>query len=139
MKYFNLDIRKCLELLKTDDINGLTQKEAKARLEKNGENKLEDEKKKSILKLLFEQINDVMIYVLLVSALVTIIVNKEFTDAIIILIVVMINAVVGLMQELKAEKALQALKEMTNPKAIVLRNGVMEEIESRYLVIGDIV
>ena len=139
MKYFNLDIIKCLELLKTDDINGLTQKEAKARLEKNGENKLEDEKKKSILKLLFEQINDVMIYVLLVSALVTIIVNKEFTDAIIILIVVMINAVVGLMQELKAEKALQALKEMTNPKAIVLRNGVMEEIESRYLVIGDIV
>jgi len=45
LKYFNLDIRKCLELLKTDDINGLTQKEAKARLEKNGENKLEDEKK----------------------------------------------------------------------------------------------
>lgn len=139
MKYFNKDIKEVITKLNTDIKNGLTNDEVKERLEKFGLNKLEEETKKSIIKLLFEQVNDVMIYVLLISAVITIIVNKEFTDAIIILIVVIINAVVGVAQELKAEKALSALKEMTNPKAIVLRNGKLEEIESKYLVVGDVV
>ncbi|WP_308557438.1 cation-translocating P-type ATPase [uncultured Sneathia sp.] len=139
MKYFNLDKNKCLEELVTNENTGLTSDEAKLRLEKYGYNKLEEEKKKSILKLLFEQINDVMIYVLLVSAVITVVVNKEITDAVIILIVVLINAVVGVVQELKAEKSLNTLKEMTSPKAVVLRDSKLVEIESKYLVKGDIV
>lgn len=139
MKYFNKDIKEVVTKLNTDIKNGLTNDKVKERLEKFGLNKLEEETKKSIIKLLFEQVNDVMIYVLLISAVITVIVNKEFTDAIIILIVIIINAVVGVAQELKAEKALSALKEMTNPKAVVLRNGKLEEIESKYLVVGDVV
>lgn len=139
MKYFNINLTKVIETLNTNFETGLNDDQVKKRQDKFGLNKLEDEKQKSIIKLLFEQINDVMIYVLLVAALITIIVNREFTDAIIILIVVMINAVVGIAQELKAEKALNALKEMTNPKAVVLRNGKLEEIESQYLVVGDVV
>lgn len=139
MKYFNINLTKVIETLNTNFETGLNDDQVKERQDKFGLNKLEDEKQKSIIKLLFEQINDVMIYVLLVAALITIIVNREFTDAIIILIVVMINAVVGIAQELKAEKALNALKEMTNPKAVVLRNGKLEEIESQYLVVGDVV
>lgn len=139
MKYFNINLTKVIETLNTNFETGLNDDQVKERQDKFGLNKLEDEKQKSIIKLLFEQINDVMIYVLLVAALITIIVNREFTDAIIILIVVMINAVVGVAQELKAEKALNALKEMTNPKAVVLRNGKLEEIESQYLVVGDVV
>lgn len=139
MKYFNIDITKVIKTLNTNIDTGLNYKEVKNRLEKDGLNKLEEEKQKSIIKLLFDQINDVMIYVLLLAAIITIVVNREFTDAIIILIVVMINALVGVAQELKAEKALSALKEMTNPKALVLRNSKLEEIESQYLVKGDIV
>lgn len=139
MKYFNINLTKVIETLNTNFETGLNDDQVKERQDKFGLNKLEDEKQKSIIKLLFEQINDVMIYVLLVAALITIIVNREFTDAIIILIVVMINAVVGVAQELKAEKALNALKKMTNPKAVVLRNGKLEEIESQYLVVGDVV
>lgn len=110
MKYFNINLTKVIETLNTNFETGLNDDQVKERQDKFGLNKLEDEKQKSIIKLLFEQINDVMIYVLLVAALITIIVNREFTDAIIILIVVMINAVVGVAQELKAEKALNALK-----------------------------
>lgn len=139
MKYFNINLTKVIETLNTNFETGLNDDQVKERQDKFGLNKLEDEKQKSIIKLLFEQINDVMIYVLLVAALITIIVNREFTDAIIILIVVMINAVVGVAQELKAEKALNELKKMTNPKAVVLRNGKLEEIESQYLVVGDVV
>lgn len=80
-----------------------------------------------------------MIYVLIGAAIITVVVNKEFTDAIIILAVVFINAFLGVMQELKAEKALQALKDMTTPKAIVIRDGKSEEIDSKNLVVGDIV
>ena len=80
-----------------------------------------------------------MIYVLFVASIITVIIHKEFTDAIIILTVVLINAIIGVVQEIKAEKALSALKEMTNPKAIVIREGKAREIESKYLVVGDLV
>lgn len=85
------------------------------------------------------QLQDVMIYVLIAAAIITVIVHKEFTDAIIILAVVFINAFLGVMQELKAEKALQALKDMTTPRAIVIRDGKSVEIDSKHIVKGDIV
>ncbi|WP_156285827.1 cation-translocating P-type ATPase [Oceanivirga salmonicida] len=139
MKAYKHSIESVISQLNTDINKGLTDEEAKQRLEKNGLNVLDEGKKKTLFSLFLEQINDVMIYVLLVAAVITVIVNKEFTDAIIILLVVLVNAVVGITQELKAGKALEALKEMTNPKAIVIRNGISKEIESKYLVTGDIV
>lgn len=139
MKFFNESIENVIKRLNTDAKLGLSEKEASDRLKKYGENKLAEEKTKSIISLFLDQLKDVMIYVLFVAAIITVIVHKEFTDAIIILTVVMVNALVGVAQELKAEKALKALKEMTNPKAIVIRNGKAQEIESRYLVVGDLV
>lgn len=139
MVFFNKSIQETIKELNTDSKLGLTEKEAKDRLDKYGENSIKEEKKKSIFWLFLEQLNDVMIYVLFVASIITVIIHKEFTDAIIILTVVLINAIIGVVQEIKAEKALSALKEMTNPKAIVIREGKAREIESKYLVVGDLV
>ncbi|MEG0296633.1 MAG: calcium-translocating P-type ATPase, PMCA-type [Clostridium sp.] len=124
--------------LNTDIINGLSSSEAKLRLEKNGPNKLTEKKKKSLLQLFFAQINDVMIYILIFAAALSAIVG-EVSDAIIILIVILINAVIGLVQESKAEKALESLKKLSTPKAIVKRDGTLKEISSEELVVGDVV
>ncbi|VWL85282.1 cation-translocating P-type ATPase [Oceanivirga miroungae] len=139
MSLHNKKIEEIVSIFDTDLNKGLSNEEAKKRLEKNGKNELKEANKKTIFQIFFEQINDVMIYVLIVAAVITTIVNKEFTDAIIILLVVIVNAVVGVTQELKAGKALEALKKMTNPKAVVIRSGKTFEINSSDLVVGDIV
>lgn len=139
MKFYQETIEKVLKEVNTDIKQGLTSEESKRRLIENGENKLDEGKTKSVLALLFEQLKDVLVCVLLGSALLTVIVKHEYIDAIIILSVVVINAIVGVVQELKAEKALSALKNMTSPKALVIRNGVNLEIDSKEVVVGDIV
>ncbi|MBP2032260.1 Ca2+-transporting ATPase [Clostridium algifaecis] len=127
-----------IEELKSDAENGLTSDEVSIRLQKFGPNKLKDKKKKSILWLLFEQINDPLIYILLAAALVSALL-KEISDAVIIAVVIIINSIVGVVQESKAEKALESLKKLSTPKAIVRRNGELVEISSEELVVGDIV
>lgn len=117
---------------------GLSAEEAKARLEKHGENKLKGKKKKSIIALFFAQLKDMLIYVLLGAAVITLLIG-EYTDAVIILLVVVLNAVIGVFQEFKAEKAIEALQKMTTPRALVRRDGEVKEIDSRTLVPGDIV
>ena len=136
--WFNKSSEEIIKSLSSNVVNGLSTEEAKIRLEKNGLNKLVSKKKKSIFQLFFSQINDAMIYILLVAALVSAIVN-EISDAIIIVIVVIINAIIGVVQESKAEKALEALKNMSTPKALVKRDGQIIEIDSDKVVIGDIV
>lgn len=136
--WFNKSSEEIVKSLSSNVVNGLSSEEAKIRLEKNGLNKLVGKKKKSTFQLFFAQINDAMIYILLVAALVSAI-FKEFSDAIIILIVVIINAIIGVVQESKAEKALEALKNMSTPKALVKRDGQIIEIDSDNVVIGDIV
>lgn len=136
--WFNKTSEEILKELNSNDINGLSSIEAKQRLETNGENKLSGKKKKSIISLFFAQINDVMIYILLGAAIISAIIG-EVSDAIIILIVILINALIGLIQESKAEKALDALKELSTPKALVKRDGVIIEIPSEEVVVGDIV
>lgn len=117
---------------------GLSESEAKKRLEENGENKLNSQKKKSIFQLFLSQINDVMIYILLCAAIISTFM-KEYSDAVIILIVILINALIGVIQESKAEKSLEALKKLSTPRAIVKRDGNIKEIPSEQVVIGDIV
>jgi len=129
------------EVLREFDVSqstGLTSEEALIRLEKFGENKLKGKPKKSLISLFLGQLKDMLIYILLAASVVTILIG-EYVDAIIILMVVVLNAVIGVIQEYKAEKAIEALQKMTTPKALVRRDGEVKEIDSEELVPGDIV
>lgn len=117
---------------------GLTTQEAQERLEKYGVNKLQGKSKKSLFRLFLEQLQDTLIYVLLAASVITVVIG-EYADTAIILIVVIINAVVGVAQEYKAGKAVEALQDMTTPHAIVRRDGEIKEISSEEVVPGDIV
>lgn len=124
--------------LNTNLQQGLTNEEAKLRIEKYGYNKLKEKKKKSLLYMIFQQINDVLIYVLIAAAIISALLG-EIPDAIIIGLVIVLNAVVGVIQESKAEKSLEALKKLSTPKAIVKRSGKLTEVPSEEVVPGDII
>lgn len=127
-----------LQELDVDEKNGLSSTEALRRLEKYGKNKLETKKKKTLFKQFLSQLKDVMIYILIIAAIISAFLG-EISDALIILLVIIINAVIGVIQESKAEKALDALKELSTPKALVKRDGSLKEIFSEDIVPGDIV
>ncbi|EHA6440409.1 calcium-transporting P-type ATPase, PMR1-type [Clostridium perfringens] len=127
-----------LKELDVDEKNGLSSTEALRRLEKYGKNKLETKKKKTLFKQFLSQLKDVMIYILIIAAIISAFLG-EISDALIILLVIIINAVIGVIQESKAEKALDALKELSTPKALVKRDGSLKEILSEDIVPGDIV
>jgi len=129
------------EILKEFNVDpcfGLTNEEAARRLNQYGINKLRGKPKKSILALFLSQLKDMLIYVLLGAAVITILIG-EYSDAVIILFVVILNALIGVVQEYKAEKAVEALQKMTTPKSLVRRNGEVIEINSEEVVPGDIV
>ncbi len=129
------------DVLTALDVNpflGLSEKEAKARLEKYGRNKLKEKTRQSLVALFFTQLKDMLIYVLLGAAVITIVIG-EYVDSIIIFSVVVINAVIGMIQEYKASKALEALQQMTALKSLVKRGGVIKEIPSEEIVPGDII
>ncbi|MGU8354437.1 calcium-transporting P-type ATPase, PMR1-type [Clostridium perfringens] len=127
-----------LQELDVDEKNGLSSTEALRRLEKYGKNKLETKKKKTLFKQFLSQLKDVMIYILIIAAIISAFLG-EISDALIILLVIIINAVIGVIQESKAEKALDALKELSTPKALVKRDGSLKEILSEDIVPWDIV
>ena len=142
--YYNLSPEEVLKELNTSE-KGLNGEEAKRRLEKYGKNELKEAAKKSFLARFLNQMKDVMIIVLLVAAAVSAaiaIARKEYSELIdsgIILLIVLINAFIGLAQESKAEAALEALKNMNKPLAKVLRDGEIVKINSSEIVVGDIV
>ena len=136
--WFNKSSSDILQELDTDLLSGLSQEEAKHRLEKNGKNRLASKKKKSLLQLFWAQINDSMIYILIFAAIISAILG-EYSDSLIILLVILINATIGIVQESKAEKALEALKQLSTPKAVVKRDKEIIEIPSEDVVVGDIV
>lgn len=117
---------------------GLEEEDAGKRLRHYGKNELEEPKKKTLLKKLAEQLCDSLIFVLFAAAGISIML-REYSDAVIILIVVALNAVVGIVQEGKAEKALEALKQMTKLEAMVVRDGKERLIVADQLVPGDLV
>lgn len=123
---------------KVDPKVGLSENEVQLRLEKYGHNKLKGKPKKSIISLFFSQLKDMLIYVLLASAVITMIIG-EYTDSIIILLVIILNAAIGVFQEYKAGKAVEALQKMTTPKTLVRRNTTIKEINSEEVVPGDII
>lgn len=131
--------------LKTDADAGLTSSQAEERLQKYGENKLQEKKKKTNLQRFAEQFKDVMIIILLIAAAVSfaIAVHEgdagEFFEPVLILAIVVANAVMGMLQEGKAEKAMDALKSLSAPHAKVMRNGKEELLEASMLVPGDVI
>lgn len=137
--YFNDSSENVLKNFNTNEKTGLTTDQVKESQEKYGLNKLATKKRKTKVQIFISQLNDILIYILIVAAILSIVVGKEFSDAIIIGIVILINATVGMIQESKAEQALDALKQMSTPKAIVKRNGELVELPSEEVVPGDIV
>lgn len=137
--------QRVLEELKSDQIKGLTAAEAKQRLEQHGPNQLEGKKTKSLAARFLEQLKDPMIIVLLVAAAINFVIafnghdGKEFFEPLLILAIVIANAIMGVSQESKAEKALEALQEMSAPSARVIRDGVETIVESNAVVPGDII
>lgn len=135
--FYTIDADKVLELLKSSK-NGLTDQQVIESRAKYGSNELEEGKKKSMLVMFFEQFKDLMIIILLVASIVSGFLG-EITDTIIILLVIIINAILGVTQESKAEKALAALKKMSSPYSKIKRNGEVTMIKSEDIVPGDIV
>lgn len=124
--------------LETNEQHGLTDEIVNERLKQYGFNELATKRKRTLWQRIFAQINDVLVYVLIIAALISAFVG-EWADASIIALVVVLNAVIGVVQESKAEQALEALKKMATPKAIVKRDGELKEIPSEHVVPGDIV
>ena len=134
-----------LQALSTDPEWGLTQAEITARQAKYGVNKLREKKKKTTVQRFFDQFKDAMILILIAAAVVSFVIAcveqnpKEFFEPALILLIVILNAVMGVMQESKAEKALDALKNMSAPHARVIRDGEEKIIAAAELVPGDII
>jgi Ca2+-transporting ATPase len=135
--WFSKSAEAVLKELNIDPAFGITDEDALTRLNKYGINKLLAEKKKSIFLMFFAQLNNWLIYILLGAVIITIFMG-EYVDATIILLVININAILGVFQEVKAGKAIEALQKLTFPKALVRRNGVVKEIDSEKIVHGDI-
>ena len=141
-----MDVKECHCLpvehltseLETHLEKGLTQQEARARLQKHGPNELTEKPREGFLKMLLDQFNNFLVIILIIAAVVSLLLG-EIIDASAIMIIVVLNAVVGVIQESKAEQALAALKKMSAPNAQVIRDGHQTTIPSRELVLGDLV
>lgn len=139
----NENLRECIRQLKTSITEGLTTAEAEKRLEEYGFNLLPQKKKKSLLVCFLSQFKDFMVVILLIAAVVSFATGlysgEGASDSFIIIAIVMLNGIIGVVQEYKAEKAIDALKELTSPVSSVKRNGVFMETESSRLVKGDLI
>jgi Ca2+-transporting ATPase len=131
-------IKEILDELKTHIFDGLTGQEARDRLAKYGPNELSEKPRPGFLALLLAQFNNFLVIILIVAAGVTLLLG-EYIDAIAITFIIALNAVVGVIQESKAEKAIAALKKMSAPNAQLIRDGHQVTIPARELVAGDIV
>ena len=143
MNWFNKEISQVEEELQTNVKEGLTEEQVKANYEKYGMNELKQKKKKSLFVKFLEQFKDFMIIVLIIAAIVSgavgIAEGEGITDTIIILIVVVLNAIIGVVQENKAEKSLEALQKLSAHASKVMRDGKISVVQSRELVPGDLV
>ncbi|MEG0289207.1 MAG: cation-translocating P-type ATPase [Carnobacterium sp.] len=135
--FFTQDEATVLKQMQTSE-EGLTSQEAEKRIAEYGPNQLDEGKTKSLLMKFLDQFKDFMIIVLLVAAVVSGVFG-DISDAVIILVVVILNAVLGVVQEAKAEEAINALREMSSPEAKVRRDGTVVSLKSDQLVPGDIV
>ena len=144
MLFHTMSIQDTLKALKANSLAGLTTKEAQKRQQEYGKNQLEARKGKSILSRFLSQFKDFMIIVLIVAAVVSFVISllkghADYIDPIIIFAIIFLNATLGVIQEEKAEKSLEALKKMSAPSAEVLRDNKRTTLPSSELVPGDII
>lgn len=137
MKFHEMEIKQVEKVLETDFSTGLTEEEVKMRIERYGFNELAEGEKQSALLLFFSQFKDFMVLVLLAATLISGLLG-EYIDAIAIIAIVILNGILGFYQERRAEKSLQALKELSAPQVSVLRDGHWIKVPSKEIVIGDI-
>lgn len=139
-----LNLSEIKQKLKTNFQFGLSNDEVEKRFQEYGENKLDNKKKESLFIKFLKQFNDFMIIILIIASIVSAVITKmegtnDYLDSIIIIAIVVFNALMGVIQEAKAEKSLEALQKMTSPKVNVKREGKVICIDSNLLVPGDIV
>ncbi len=144
MKLFFTDsLEDLLNALDVNKESGLSEVSAKQKLEEDGYNTLKEEKKKTWLQRFLAQFNDVLIIILLIAAAISFAVaimeNHGYAEPVLILLIVLLNALMGVIQESKAEKALEALKKMSAPQVKVIRDGITIIVDSIELVVGDII
>lgn len=137
-KYYSMNIKDVETDLNSDFNNGLTSEEVSKRQEEYGYNILKEKKGKSVIKMIIEQFSSFIILILIAASILSIAID-EVVDGIVIIGIVILNAILGIVQERKASNALNALKEMASPKAKVIREGKLSSIDSKELVPGDIV
>jgi len=137
-EFHSKSVEHLVQELETHVEKGISQKEAEKRLQKNGPNELMERPRPGFFQLLWNQFNNFLVIILIIAAVVSILLG-EYIDAIAIMVIVVLNAVVGVVQESKAEQALAALNKMAAPNVQVIRDGHQVTIPSRELVVGDIV
>ena len=143
MEFFNKKKSEILKELNVDPKKGLNDQEVSSRQEKYGLNQLRESKKKTLFMMFLDQFKDFLVIILIIAAAVSLIVGiiegEGLIDGIIIIAIVILNAVLGVNQEQKANNALSALKKMSSPNAKVIRNGKTIEVSSEQLTVGDVV
>lgn len=139
-----LSADEVIKKLGSDKNNGLSDSQARKRLEKNGENKLAEKKKPSVIRRFIAQFSDFCVIILFIACIISFATGiiegkKDFVEPVVILAIVIFNAVIGVYQESRAEKAIDALKKLSAPSATVKRSGKIKKIPSSQLVTGDII
>ena len=142
-KWFSKSGEDVAKFFETDMIKGLSSEQVEEKRSVYGTNEIVSKNKKSIAKMILEQFQDFMIIILIIAAVISGVVGQSngegCTDSIILLVIVILNAVIGVIQELKAQKSLESLKNLSAPHSKVIRDGKLQDLESKYLVPGDIV
>ena len=142
-KWFAKSVDEVESLLETNIANGLSEKQVVEKSNIFGRNEIVSKNKKTIMQMIIGQFQDFMIIVLIIAAIISGVVGYQqgegFTDSIIILIIVILNAIIGVVQEVKAQKSLDALKNLSAPHCKVVRDGKVQDLESKFLVPGDVV
>ena len=142
--WYTKDLETITKELRTNVERGLNEEEVSRRIEKYGKNRLKEKKKESMFIRFIKQFNDFMIIILIIASIVSAVIayvegSGDYIDSIIIIAIVIFNAIMGLVQETKAEKSLEALKKLSAPISKVRRSGKVVEIDSSEVVPGDIV
>ncbi|MBR5478655.1 MAG: cation-translocating P-type ATPase [Clostridia bacterium] len=136
--YAKLSADETAKRVDVDIKEGLSSTEVEERLSASGANSIRGDQKTSFISMVLKQLNEPMIYILFAAAILSALVG-EWSNSLVILAIVVLNAIIGVVQENKAEKALEALKKLTVTHAIVRRGGIVQEISADDLVVGDVV